>query len=240
MTAYPITAFAKGWLAVATASGNDADRPQLHRTILIEEYPTGVRLVATDSYLLLRAWVPNLRNDLAPEPAHGDPPTATAVAIDADGRARNLLAYALRLAAKNDDDTGDYLYEISLRIAVTEVDGDGVLTGLEAEFVVLELADHERVKLRSYEGAFPNWRRLVPATMGKATTQIALGPEIVARLAKMAKVVDGHIGWTFYGPDKPAAVETIDADPVVAGVAMPVRWDMVTNQPAPEPDSDDA
>lgn len=41
----------KAWRAVSLAAGED-DRPSLDRTMLVEIYPGGIRLVATDTYIL--------------------------------------------------------------------------------------------------------------------------------------------------------------------------------------------
>lgn len=48
---------ALGWLATSLASSNDDDRPALYRTVHVECFSTGMRLLATDSYMLLRSWI---------------------------------------------------------------------------------------------------------------------------------------------------------------------------------------
>ena len=48
---------AHAWLAVAQASSTDKDMPYLYRSVTVEEHPNGVRLLATDRFVLLAAWV---------------------------------------------------------------------------------------------------------------------------------------------------------------------------------------
>src|SRR5687768_16742409 len=106
MTLFDARTLARGWLSVAIASAADKARPVLHRTVSIEAFPEGLRLVATDSFVLLRSWVPNLDHDLDPEPGLDEAPYATAVAMDPHGRAKGFLAHVLKLASDEvyDDD----------------------------------------------------------------------------------------------------------------------------------------
>ena len=49
--------FAQAWRSVAIAASDDPDRPALFRATNIELHPDGMRIVATDSYLMLHAWI---------------------------------------------------------------------------------------------------------------------------------------------------------------------------------------
>lgn len=100
MTTFDATLLGKGWLSVAIASSTDKERPVLHRTVYVEHFPEGVRLLATDSYVFLRAWVPELDSENEPEPGLDEVPVSTAIAIDPDGRAVGFMRYALKLAKK--------------------------------------------------------------------------------------------------------------------------------------------
>lgn len=51
-TRYSGHTLARAWLSVALASSKDTGRPQLDRTVLVEQYREGLRLVATDSHVL--------------------------------------------------------------------------------------------------------------------------------------------------------------------------------------------
>lgn len=232
MTTFEALPLAQGWLSVAVASGKDSARPQLDRTVSIEAYPEGVRLVATDSYVLLHTWVPNIEHSLDPEPSLDEAPYATAVVMDPHSRGRGFLAYALGLAKAGDEDGPPV--EVRLTLGVTEVDdsAEPSFEGMEATYVTLELPDAERLKLQTYEGDYPAWRRILPGFDPVRTESIALNPEIVGRLAKLGKLNDGRpIRWTFGGENQMARVEIHDSDPLITGVVMPVRWDFDRNEP---------
>lgn len=242
MIFYPST-LAKGWRSVAIATSSDKDRPLLCG-VLVEQYPEGVRLVATDSYMMLVSWVPNIEaeRDLKPEPGLDEPPMATAVVLDPHGRGKGLLAHAQQLAA---DDAID---EIRLDLGVVAVEDPNApeFAGMEPRWCVIEVSERERVKLRLCEGEYPTWRNLLTDLDPIATERVALNPDLVARLAKLGKIqAETRLGWTFTGHDKPVAVDLIDSHPFVSGLAMPCRWDLANNEPeavqrADSPESADA
>ncbi len=233
MTTFDALHLARGWLSVAVASGKDGNRPALDRTVSIEEFAEGVRLVATDSYVILHAWVPNIEHIDDPEPGIDEAPIATAVAMDPHGRARGFLGYALALANAADDDAPPV--EVRLRLGVTLDDPDDptpAFDGMEPSFVLIELPEAERLKLMTYEGEYPHWRKLLPGFEPERTTAIALNPEIVGRLSKLGKINQGRpLLWTFGGENQMALVEVLDSDPHVGGAVMPVRWDFDRNAP---------
>ena len=234
----------RGWLAVALASGKDKARPALGRTISIEQFDTGVRLVATDSYVLLRSWCPNLEDELAPEPDLDEPPLASAVAMDPHFRGRGFLGHALTLVAEAEKAGHGESVHVSLELGVIDSDDDAewhsTLPGLAALWVVLELPDEERLKLQSYEGEYPNWRNMT--FKPEKTTSIALNPDIVGRLAKLGKIQAGTtLGFEWAGKIGAARLELLDSDPRVVGLVMPCRWDFDRNEPRvdEEPAKDD-
>lgn len=54
----PARPFAAAWLNVARAAADDPDRPQLYRAVIVELIDDhSVRLVSTDSFMLLRSHV---------------------------------------------------------------------------------------------------------------------------------------------------------------------------------------
>lgn len=243
MTAYDARTLARGWLSVALASSKDSGRPALDRTVSIESYPTGVRLAATDSYVLLHTWVPNLEHDLEPEPDMDEAPTFTAVAIDSHGRAKGFLAHALQLAtAAAKADTGEMI-EVRMRLGVLDLLDESdrpTLDGMAAAWVTLEIPDREKLKLRTYEGSFPSWRRVVAGFRAEHTDTVALNPEILGRLCQISKYQPGtYLAFRWGGPRSAAAVHTVQGWPDVAGVVMPVRWDFDTNAPRVDNDTDE-
>lgn len=238
MIFYPST-LAKGWRSVALAASSDKDRPLLCG-VLVEQYPEGVRLVATDSYMLLTSWVPNLEaeRDLKPEPGLDESPIATAVVLDPHGRGKGLLAHAQQLAA---DEAID---EIRLDLGVVAVEDPNApeFAGMEPRWCVIEVSERERVKLRLCEGEYPTWRSLMVGRDPIATERVALNPDLLARLAKLGKIqAETRLGLSFTGQDKPVAVDLIDSHPFVSGLAMPCRWDLAANEPeaAHRPDNAD-
>lgn len=236
MTVYDAATLARGWLSVAVASGKDTARPALDRTVSIEAYPEGLRLVATDSYVLLHAWIPAFGYELEPEPEIDEAPYATCVAMDPHGRARGFLAHVLKLAIATPDDGPPIEVRVSLGVVEqSDQDAEPSFAGMEATYVVLELPDEERLKLGTYEGDFPAWRRVLPGFAPHQTSTIALNPEIVGRLAKLGKLNGNRpLRWTFGGAGQMALVEVLESEPLVTGAVMPVRWDFDRNAPRPD------
>jgi hypothetical protein len=237
---------ARGWLAVALASTSDRQLPSLNRTVHVELHATGARLVATDGYVVLHSWVPDVEHDLADEPDLDEAPMVTGTAMDPHGRAKGFLAYALKLAlALERVGAGDAI-DVRLRLNVAGARGDDDrlnpgLPGMEALSVVLEMPDVERVVLDSYDGRWPAWRTVLGGFRPVDASVIALDPEIVGRLAKVGKIHPGALlGWRFGGTDKAARLDVLNAEPPVEGLVMPCRWDFDRNAPRVDdpPDND--
>src|SRR5688500_10396647 len=107
---------ARAWLSVAQASASKDDLAVFSRTVALEEYVNGVRLVATDRHVLLTAWVPNLDTKTHREPELDEAPDRTVIAHDGDGRGKGLLGYVLTLARR---DKLDDMPEGTLELKVT-------------------------------------------------------------------------------------------------------------------------
>jgi hypothetical protein len=222
---------ARVWTAVAAASGRDDDFPATCRTVLIEFFPTGVRLVATDSYVLLTGWIPAGLADDAP--SLDEAPLETAVAIDSHGRALGLMKH-LRKIVKEAQDSG-VEPEVRLRVGQPPVGSQDTLAldGIDQRALIIDLPGHEELALRLFEGEFPKWRHLMVDHTAVATDVIALNPEIVGRLARLGSLYDNPLMWSFGGTNGPARVEI---GPIV-GIAMPMRWPGLVR---PSEDADDA
>lgn len=227
---------APGWLTISLASGVDKERPILNRTIYVEQFGDGVRLVATDSVTLLHCWVPDIEHELDPGPGFDESPMATAIVLDAHGRAKGFMAHLLSLARQAEKDESDTV-EVRLRLDVKDAAGpQGVLDGIEARWVIVEQPDTgteaERLKLLTVDGFYPPWRNVLGNHHPELTTQVALAPLVIGQLAKAGKYHPGaRIGWQFGGDNLAAAVTIIDSSPHVEGLVMPCRWDLVTNAP---------
>ena len=153
---------ARAWLSVAEASSKDTARPALNRTVCVEFYDDGVRLVATDSYMLLTAWVPTFEHTSTTEVPPSEPdddelPGEVVVAIDEDGRAKGLFTYLLALA--NGKDKPEVL--VKLAVGASPETSLGMFDGLAGDVLTIAAEDREALLLAVYEGEFPRWRPLV-------------------------------------------------------------------------------
>lgn len=230
---------AVAWLAVAIAAGNDKNRSVMHRTMCIQQYRGGVRLVATDSFMLLHAWVPSIAaGDFEPEPGIDEVPDCTAVAMDPHGRAKSFLAHALTL--HNEDEYAGL--EVRLDLGVKIVEQGQVqenLAGMEPRWAVLEIREMERLKLQLHETEYPAWGSLVTKFKEGRTPAVALSPSIVGRLAKVEKLWGGSVlHFTWGGKDRPAGLRVIGSDPFLSGIVMPCRWDIDRDAPYVEDEDD--
>jgi len=234
---------APAWLSVAVASSKDGARPALDRTVCLEQFEAGMRITATDSYLLLTAWVPALDCEFDEPPELDERPVATAVAIDRHGRARGLLGHALGLVAEAAKAKTGERFVMQVRLGwvdAVDVDDRVSFAGMDPSFVVLELPDRERVKLRVFEGEFPSWRSILTGFKAKRTGAIALSPERVEQLAHLAKrqAATDPIRFELGGTSKGVRVSV--ANTTIEGIVMPVRWDFDIDGPRDDeaPNSD--
>ena len=230
---------AAGWLTVALASADDKDRPILHRTILIEQHNTGLRLVATDSYKLLHTWVPYIDDVASLAPDLDEAPIAEMIAVDPDRRCRALMAYLFASAGDPDDD--DYeVTEASVRFLsgaalvadristdfdhTVSIETTGQFPGMESTRIIVEKPGQEKLTLNTIDAPFPHWRTMTTGALVK-TDRVALNP---THLADIAKVKTWHPGstwlWSFGGSDKPAHLELHGSTPLIQGLICPSRW----------------
>lgn len=238
--------FARAWLSVAQASGKDPDLPSLDRTVAIEHYPRyGVRLVATDRYMLLTAWVPELGALHLHEPTLEEAPERTVVTKDLDGRGKGMLAYVHRVAKRlardrecsvEDLPVGSVELRLAFDIRLPVRDGDDVpLEGLEPRYTVLEVPDTERVYLDAIGAVYPDWRTISYALQPQTTDNIALHLDRLNALGALRHWNAGPLVWTFQGADSAAFVDVKDSSPHVSGIVMPVRW-VAPGEPQPDTD----
>lgn len=225
---YDARALAIGWLSTAVASADDGDVPALHRTISVEHYEEGARFIATDRYVLLHSFVPNVDHKPADEPPLEIAPEETTVAIDGHHRAAAMLGFLLKLAKQIEkSETNEPMPEVALSLGVVEDDDEATFDGLEHQWVTLEYPGRERVRLQTYDGTYPDWRALTTSFQPVTTKAIAINPDLFGRLGKLGRLHDGApLRWHFGGPDKPALIELADDSHPTAGLIMPVRVDL--------------
>jgi len=225
---YDAGVLATAWLSVALASGKDPELPVLNKTVLIEEHTQGLRLIATDRYVALRAFVPTLDHKPFDEPSLDEVPGAAVIAMDLDGRARGLLGYLLgraKYAAKE----GLPPVEVSVALNVADDGDEPTLEGMERRYVRFDYESQERLQLDIYGGTYPDWRSLFAGVTHETTDAIALNPEIIGRLAKLGKLHgNAPIVWQFGGEDKAAEIEILGVESGVRGIVMPVRMDFAS------------
>lgn len=233
---YDGNTLARAWLSVAQASGHKDDVPQLARTVHLEHFPEGVRLVATDRYILLTAWVPDFDDPDAEAPGLDVIPDRTVVAADAHGRAKNLMGYVLSLTGG--EDAMPLPVEITHDVRLDGTDADAPhFEGMDPTYVVLDVPDQETVYLPVVEAPFPEWRKFVDGFEPLPTTAIALNPELLGRLGKIQKWTGtAPLVWRWGGPERAAAIEYGGTTPPVSGLVMPMRWVLPGE---PDPDAED-
>lgn len=218
---------ARAWLAVGLASRPDKDDAMLDRSLHVELYVDGVRLVATDGLVLLTAWVPARGKEGDPPPGYDDAPVEAVTVYDWHGRGRGLFAHLLALVSVDDPP------EIEVTLAAGDEARDGAASGLlsfagmERRQLSVMASGREQILLDVYEGEYPNWRAVVLRHVQRRTGAIALACDVVGRLAGgLAKLYDGPLEWRFGGVDKMAliAIGSIGVEPRLEGVVMPARF----------------
>lgn len=227
--------FARSWASVALAQSDDKGRPALYRTTLIESFPTGIRIIATDSYLLLKAWVPSIAWTDSPEPGIDEIPEETAICRDVDHRVLGLMKYALKLSASDGSDT-----KLRIKMGVGQLPAmPGQLAGMIEEtcwFQFDEMYD-ERIEAPQFEGAFPEWRNIWFGHAWQQTGLVTFGAAGILRLGKLSSLW-GQAALEFQLGGRTGVAKVIIQAPNVnvSGLAMPYRSDAVDHSsPIAEP-----
>jgi hypothetical protein len=220
---------AHAWLAVAQASATDKKAPPLiYKTVVIEEYPTGVRLLATDMRLMLTAWVPDLDHFYeTDEPGIDAAPDRTVVAHDGDGLARHLFGHALSVANRIlDEDYAPGELEVSIDFDVRVPAGEQpTLEGLEPTFVRVKMPDEVEAFLPVVETeplSTESWRKITATHVPVHAQEISFNPDLLERIGKARKHAVGAVTWSFGGEKNAALIDWRMSDPHVHGIVMPV------------------
>lgn len=215
--ALPSMRVAEAWLPVWCATSNDAERPVLHRTMCIEWFNgAGLRLVATNSYVLLTSWLGV--SEHKPEPALDVKPDLVTVVPDIDKRGLGLVKYAAACAKADKDTEGNYH---RTRLAVGKPRSSRKTPALadELEQQVLVIGyEGETVELPIMEAEFPSWRALLTGRTPSPTKQLAMSPGVLDALAKTGR----EFTMRFSGELGGVSIETLGGTPV-RGLYMPMR-----------------
>jgi len=225
----PAREFACGWLNTAVASGTDRGRPQLHGTVLVESFGNeAVQLVAADGSMLLSTTVGSVASDPSGVglPSLDEAPDESRVVIDTDGRMKALMGFVLR-DAKAAEKEGDEPPPLTVEVRSGETPGIPTLSPDLDRQVMVVTTERERLELPLYEGGFIAWRPLLAGHEPAPTEVVAFAAPLLARLGKL-RDTQSYVSFTLAGPDG-AAVFTVEAEPLLRGVLMPVHT------PAPVP-----
>lgn len=218
----PARPFAAAWLNVSRAAAEADDRPQLHRAVIVELIDNrAVRLISTDSYMLLRSSVRNTLPDGYFDTVEDDEAAQRSVtAIDEDHRARALLKYAWKDAKE------DLSATIILSVESLERDEAPTLMPSLAKLGLSISYGAERLVLPLFDSEPLNWRPLAVGRESCPTDSVAFTPEFLARLDGLYTCGETTNTATFglAGPIGAAAI-SVDVVPDLSGILMPVRVD---------------
>ncbi len=216
--------FARSWASVAIAQGADEARPALYRSTLIELFPEGVRLVSTDGYLLLKAWVPVDGYD-EPEPGGDVLPDETAICSDPDQRVLAMMKYAQKITKQDGEDTPAVVH-LGFGQMKEDMSNQGTLEGMTQASVWFRLGERydERIETPRFEGAFPEWRPLWFGHEWRPTGVIGFGADGILRLGKLSALWDKSVIEFDLGGQHGVAKVRIQAPDVnVTGLVMPTK-----------------
>lgn len=215
----PARPLAAAWSNVFLATGDDDHQPAFHKTMLVEVHGPGeIRLVATDTRLLLQSWV---SADEVPDPGFGVRPEPDCVLLVADleGLGKTFMGHVLKATQADGE---DQWREVTLRLgSLEDPSRPTLMPELDRQGLTL-ITDDLRVQLPVLEHPFPSWWALWPTDERRAPAgRCAYNPDLLARFSKF-KDSFGKLFLSFSTALGPTLVE-VDATPPVTGLLMPIR-----------------
>jgi hypothetical protein len=189
----------RAWAASQIVAPEDSGRPVLDRAALVEMFDGhGMRLVSTDSYVLVRAWVPFDDEGENLEPDLNEPADSSFVVADPDHRGWGLLKYIAKLYKKELDEA--LVPKVTLSLQREVPNDQGVFEGLAAETLRIEWPEHEEVVLPIIESDFPDWRHVENQHRTEATNSVSFTSLTLGSLAKLCELHKGYtIDWKLGG-----------------------------------------
>lgn len=188
----------RAWLAVSLAGSDNEKSVPYYRTVRIEEFDDGVRLIAMDGYMAAWCWVPAwdlLQGEGWPA---GDGTEATfldevpeqmATVRDEELRVRDLMKFLKAATAKND--SLDTPVEIDLEARISNENAPSLLPEWEQPAARFELTTRERIVVPLVQGEWANWRRIalrdLDGPAGKPAVRREIGTEYLGRLHRVAE-----------------------------------------------------
>lgn len=193
--------FAPAWIAASIAQCNDDVRPVLC-SVQIEQFVGGLRVIATDSYMIVRAWA--ALND-KPEPSLKTKPLRTFTAHDPDKRAAVLMRWAIKSRAELVK--VDFGPDLRLSVANESI-----------SLLPATIVD---------DNDYPEWRALWDDHPPSPTDRVGINPHLMfPRLQAIHKLVGGRhdpIIFEIRGDEKKPVRWHVEHVPTVNGLLMPVR-----------------
>lgn len=212
------------WLSVYQATGDDQSRPALYRTVHIERYRNGCRLISCDGHLLLNAWVPALEQSFSDEPDIDELPDAEYLVFDEHQRVAAFMKHIFKITTPKGEKTPEEV-EILLR-AVPYIDENTQpsFEGMDPPgSMIIERPGKEKLTLALVESPFVAWRQTIHAYRPRTTSTLRLDASLIGRIATLETWNPGcPIDWSFGGPSDVALFEIAGSWPRVAGGVMPI------------------
>ncbi len=192
----------RAWLAVQfAAAGPDHPSAQLARAVHVEQYDTGVRLVACDGCWLAHCWVPAWdaletidatqagAGTLAEDTQVGVTPYIKGTVRDVDLRVRDLMRFLHR--ATKPAESLDQPVTLDLAGAVEDADHPTLLPEWAERAAIFTLTSGERVVAEEFDAPWMAWRDIVVAAQrtGDRPTRTDIDPHRLGLLAKVANTI---------------------------------------------------
>lgn len=211
--------FASAWTNVARAENNDVDDP-FHRTVIVEVFEDlGVRLIATNGYLMLWSWVPvapGFDDDEEPAPELTETPDVTLWVRDK----YHLIHAACKNIARQAKSQPDA--RVVLSVGVMEDNAQPTLDpDLDRIGLILAARDQRELAPLIIGHSTPDWRKGLdefdPATVDVTAYSI----DVLKRIGGLSNDM-GYVRLTHQGDGRPVLLHA-DTEPPVDGLMVPVK-----------------
>jgi Ftsk gamma domain/DNA polymerase III beta subunit, central domain len=236
--------FARAFKATRIITSKDETRPAL-TGIHCEMFTNGARLVATDSYCLLAAWVQYHQTDDeniahgfldTTEPDLDELPNYTVTLLDPE----HVLA---KVCAHVATDAGALLKNhstpppLTLTIGPAPTTSQDTFDGLDGTCATLTYGRVMHGTAPTYEGTWPDWRNLLLGITKTHTDAIQLSAQILGRICAATQILGENLQFDMAGrnkalrftidPQESNAVHPLEqqakSKPGCIGLIMPVR-----------------
>ncbi len=188
------------WRNAYLATGQDDDQGALHRTVLCEWYPDGLRFTSTDGFMLVTSYAAGDRwstSNEAPDPDTA--PDGAVVAIAADRlmvdflkhRAGEIKAYTRYLDDKGPAAPGPIDVTFSLGTIDEPNTGQQQLDLGVSDRRLIVSSDTERIALPLYDGEFPNWRTVLAGHKPAPRAQVQARAGLLHRIGQLTSLPHG-------------------------------------------------